>query len=89
MRTGIVPHTLYGLVAGLGPFGYLLPRSRRARLVRFDARRRVFLKLLIGRQMVGQYDERSDKWRIRRPFRLFVKERTLRRAVASSEEAPG
>jgi hypothetical protein len=57
--------------------------------VRFDARYGVFLKLLMGRQMVGHYDYRLDKWQIQRPFRLFVNERTLRQAVspASRSEA--
>jgi len=72
-----LPHALYRFLVALGPFDYLLPRSLRLRLVRFDARRRVFLKLLIGRHAVGEYDERCDQWRIRWPFRLFVKEQTL------------
>jgi hypothetical protein len=42
----------------------------------------VFLKLLSGRQTVGQYDDRLEKWQIRRPFRLFVDEQALRRAGA-------
>jgi len=76
-RAGSVPHRLYGLVAGLGPFGRVLPRSLRPRLVRFDARYRVFLKLLVGRQTVGQYDDRRGEWHIKRPFRLLVDGRTL------------
>ena len=74
---GLLPHTLYRLVAGLGPFGRLLPASLRPRLARFDARYRVFLKLLVGRQTVGYYDDRFGKWRIRRPFRLLVDEQSL------------
>lgn len=74
---GLVPHKLYSLVAGLGPFDRLLPRGLRPRLVRFDARYRVFLKLLSGRLTVGQYDDRREEWRIRRPFRLFVDEESL------------
>jgi SynChlorMet cassette protein ScmC len=85
---GPLPHTLYHLVAGLGPFDRLLPASLRPRLVRFDARYLVFLKLLSGRQAVGQYDYRLDKWHIQRPFRLFVDEQTLRKAVGSRSEVP-
>jgi hypothetical protein len=76
---GLVPHRLYSFVTGLGPFDRLLPRSLRPRLVRFDARHRVFLKLLSGRQTVGLYDDRREEWRIRRLFRLFVNERSLPR----------
>jgi SynChlorMet cassette protein ScmC len=76
-RAGRVPHKLYGLLAGLGPFDRLLPRSVRPRLVRFDARYRVFLKLLMGGQTVGQYDDRREEWRIRRPFNLFINRQSL------------
>lgn len=82
-HAGPLPHTLYGFVAGLGPLDRLLPVSLRPRLVRFDARHRVFLKLLSGRRTVGQYDDRLRRWCIRRPFRLFVDEQTLRKAAVS------
>jgi hypothetical protein len=48
----------------------------------------VFLKLLSGGRTVGQYDDISDQWLIQWPFRLFVKEQTLRKAAVSSEETP-
>ena len=73
----LLPHTLYRLLVGLGPLDRLLPRSLRPRLVWFNARYRVFLKLLSGRQTVGQYDDRREEWRIQRPFRLFVDEQKL------------
>jgi signal peptidase len=79
---GPLLHVMYDFVAGLGPLDRLLPVSLRPRLVHFDARYRVFLKLLSGRQTVGQYDERLRKWQIRRPFRMFVDEQTLRQAGA-------
>ena len=84
IRGGItlLSHTLYRLVVGLGPFDRLLPASLRPRLVRFDARCRVFLKLLSDRQMVGEYDVWLERWHIQRPFRLFVDEQTLRQAGA-------
>jgi signal peptidase len=74
---GRVPHTLYRVLAGLGPFDRLLPASLRPRPVRFVTRYRPFLKLLMGRQTVGQYDDRLQAWQIRRPFRLFLDEQTL------------
>jgi len=78
-RAGTVPHKLYELAASLGPFDRLLPRALRPRMVRFDARHRVLLRLVMGRQAVGQYDDQRAVWHIRRPFRLFVDERALRR----------
>jgi len=75
--SGLVPHKLLCFVAGLGPFDRLLPRSLRPRVVRFDARYRVFLKLLSGKQTVGQYDDRREEWHIRRLYRLFTDEQVL------------
>ena len=57
--------------------------------MRFEARYGVFLKLLMGRQTVGHYDGRLDRWHIQRPFRLFVNEQTLRQAVAFRSEVRG
>jgi signal peptidase I len=76
-HAGPIPHALYNFVAGLGPFDRLLPVRLRPRLVRFDFRYRVFLKLLSGTQTVGQYDDRLQRWHIRRPFRLLVDEQAL------------
>jgi len=75
--TGLLPHTLYHFLAGLGPFDRTLPASLRPRLVRFNTRYRAFLKLLMGRQTIGHYDFRRKEWHIRRPFRLLVDEQTL------------
>jgi len=74
---GSIPHGLFSLAVGLGPFDSLLPRRLRPRVVRFDARYRVFLKLLVGRLTVGQYDDRRELWQVRRPFRLFVDAQSL------------
>jgi len=91
---GRIPHVLYGLLSGLGPFNNILPRSLRPRLVCFSMRyrywkgnisgvyRRTFLRLLMGGRTVGRYDPYRDKWSIRHPFQLFVDEQTLMRAVA-------
>jgi hypothetical protein len=74
---GRLPHTLYRFASALGPFDRLLPTSLRPRLVRFGARYRVSLKLLMGTQTVGHYDCRLAHWHIQRPYRLFVDEHTL------------
>jgi signal peptidase I len=74
---GLLPHTLYQFVTGLGPFDHVLPASIRPRPVRYDTRYRAFLKLLMGRQTIGHYDFRREQWHIRRPFLLFVDKQTL------------
>jgi len=80
---GRLSHKLYDVLAALGPFDRLLPRSLRPRLVRFGTPYQVFMKLLVGGHEVGRCDRRFEKWDIRWPFRLFVDERTLRQAVLS------
>jgi signal peptidase I len=75
--TGLIPHTLYHFLAGLGPFDRMFPASLRPKLVRFSTRYRAFPKLLMGRRTIGHYDFRRKEWRIRRPFRLIVDEQTL------------
>ncbi|MFO7650117.1 MAG: SynChlorMet cassette protein ScmC [bacterium] len=82
-RVGVLPHLLYRVLARLGPFDRLLPRRLRPRPVRFGNRYRAFLKLLMGRQAIGYYDFRLKRWQIRRPFRLFVAERTLEQVIVS------
>ena len=76
-HAGRLPHVLYRIAAGLGPFGRLLPASLRPKPVRFVTRYRPFLKLMMGRQTIGHYDDRLRAWHIRRPFRLFLDEQTL------------
>jgi hypothetical protein len=42
----------------------------------------VFLKLLMGRLAVGQYDDQRAAWHVLRPIRLFVDEQALTKAGA-------
>ena len=66
----------YQRLARSGPLEFLLPRGLRPRLVSFKGRDAPVLKLLMGGRTVGHYDYRYHHWHIRRPFRLFVDERT-------------
>jgi signal peptidase len=77
---GVVSGAYQGFVRG-GPFDFLLPGGLRPRLVCFNRRGAATLRLLMGRQTVGQYDARHQRWLIRRPFRLFVDEQTLPRPI--------
>jgi hypothetical protein len=55
----------------------LAPPFLRPRLIVFRAGEGSRLRLLLGRRIVGQYEAGGGRWRIRRPFRLFVDERAL------------
>jgi hypothetical protein len=75
-----VPRRIYGALARQGPFDRLLPLSLRPRLVRFEARPYLFMRLLVGRTTIGWFDPLREAWHIRRPFHLFVDEQTLGQA---------
>jgi signal peptidase len=68
---------VYQRLARTGPLEFLLPRGLKPRLVCFSGRDAPVFKLLMGGRTVGHYDCRYRQWCIRRPFRLFVDERTL------------
>lgn len=73
---GVVSCTYHGLVRR-GPFDFLLPGGLKPRPVCFNGRGAATFKLLMGRRTVGHYDNHLSRWRIRRPFRLFVDEHSL------------
>jgi signal peptidase len=74
--TGVASGAYQGLVRS-GPFGALLPGGLKPRPVCFLGRGAAMFKLLMGRRTVGHYDDHLSRWRIRRPFRLFVDEHSL------------
>jgi len=76
---GQPPRRLYEYLVRLGPFDRLLPHSLRPRLVRYQARRRVVLRLVLAKRVVGYYDDMRGRWNIKSPLRLFVDEESLER----------
>lgn len=72
-------HPLYGFLACWGGISRWLPVSCRPRVVVFQVQERAQYWLLLGRQVIGRYDEREQHWQIQRPFRLLVDERMLPR----------
>jgi len=74
--TGVASGAYQGLVRS-GPFDFLLPGDLKPRPVCFNGRGAAMFKLLMGRRTVGHYDDHLSRWRIRRPFRLFVDEHSL------------
>ena len=52
-----------------------------ARVVAFRRAEGEVWRALLGSRVIGEYDARRRAWRIRRPYRLVVDERTLPRPV--------
>lgn len=67
-----VSDCLYDAAVQTGPLGGVLPQSLRPRLVEFNGRHWVILKLLLAEREIGHYDCFVQAWRIRRRFRPFV-----------------
>ena len=72
-------HPLYKVLSLRGLIAWVLPASFRPRVVVFHALGRDQFQLLLGKWIIGRYDEQRQQWQIRRPFRLFVDERALPR----------
>jgi hypothetical protein len=70
-------YPLYVAPARSGITRRLLPVHLRPRIVAFRTDGRRQLRLLLGRHLVGHYEDNRGRWTIRRPFRLLVDERLL------------
>jgi signal peptidase len=62
-----------------GFFRYFVPLQKRMRIIALTSATEKEFKLLLGRWVVGRYKPDMISWHIRRPFRLFVDERSLPR----------
>jgi hypothetical protein len=76
---GVSPmlHPFYKALSHWGLIARVLPAQIRPRVVVFQARGRDQFKLLLGRRIIGRYDDQSHQWQIQRPFELFVDGRML------------
>jgi hypothetical protein len=72
-------HPLYRGLARSGVVRRLVPGSLRPRAVLFRAGDERWVRLLLGRRVIGHYDVHAQQWVIRRPFRLLVDEEALPR----------
>lgn len=70
-------HPLYHELSRNGGIARLLPRHFRPHVVVFQVHGKAQFRLLLGKQVIGQYDDQKRHWHIQRPFRLFVNEREL------------
>ena len=76
---GVSPllHPLYQALSHRGLIAWLLPAPFRPRVVVFHAQGRDQFQLLLGRRIIGRYDDHRHQWQIQRPFHLFVDGRAL------------
>jgi hypothetical protein len=65
----------WGFIAGL------LPAPLRPRVAVFQAQGEDQFRLMLGKRVIGRYDDQKRQWRIQRPFRLIVDQRTLGKAT--------
>ena len=65
-------HPFYQALSRRGWIVRALPVSFRPRVVVFQARGRDQVRLLLGRRIIGRFDDNQHQWHIRRPFQLFV-----------------
>jgi hypothetical protein len=70
-------HPLYQALSHRGLIARLLPAPFRPRVVVFHARGRDQFQLLLGRRVIGRYDDSQHQWQIQRPFHLLVDGRAL------------
>ena len=71
-------HPLYRALSHRGGLiARVLPPPYRPRVVAFNARGREQFQLLLGKRIIGHYDERRHQWQIQRPFHLFVDGKAL------------
>ena len=76
---GISPllHPFYQAISRLGLIAWMLPASFRPRVVVFRVREENQLKLLLGKRVIGRYNNQKRQWQIHRPFQLFVNNKAL------------
>ena len=70
-------HPLYHDLSHRGFIARVLPPRLRPRVVVFHTQGREQFQLLLGKRIIGRYDERRHQWQIQRPFRLFVDQGAL------------
>jgi len=64
-------HPFYRALSRRGLFARMLPMRLRPRVVAFHARGRDQVQLLLGKRIIGRYDDKRRQWQIQRPYQLF------------------
>lgn len=76
---GVSPllHPPYQALFRRGWIARWMPAPLRPRVIVFHVRGRDQFQLLLGRRIIGRYDDFRRRWQIQRPFHLLVDGRTL------------
>lgn len=69
-------HSIYHLVSNTGIFRKLLPLSN-TQILSFKRPNGAELQLVMGKRIIARRLPGSEQWQIKRPFRLFIDEKTL------------
>lgn len=72
-------HPLYQALSHWGGIAWLLPVSWRPRVIAFHSQGYDQYQLLLGRRVIGRYDDKKQQWQIQRPFHLMVDGKALPR----------
>ena len=76
-RSSWALHSLYHFLSRSGIARRLVPESMTPRIITLTKQNGTERQLLMGKKVIGRRLPGQAAWRIRRPFRLFVDERTL------------
>lgn len=77
----------YRALAAMGILRRLFPNRYRPKVVCFCGNKRgEEFKLILAGKEVGRYDDKTDNWRIRRPYRLLIDENELDRTPERMQE---
>ena len=69
-------HSIYHIVSNTGIFRRLLPLLN-TQLISYKRPKGAELQLVMGKRIIARRLPGSEQWQIKRPFRLFIDEKTL------------
>ncbi|MCF7809746.1 signal peptidase I [bacterium] len=70
-------HPVYLLIIKSGIIRKLLKTDSKLRIINIEKPNSTELKLMFGKKSIGYYNQTQNKWVIRRPYRIFVDEKSL------------
>ena len=77
---------IYQALGISGFFFFIVPKRMKPRLIRFKLRQGSTVKILMGQRVVGEYDARTETWKIDRPYRIFVNENLIRKGSLQNSD---
>ncbi|MBF0498877.1 MAG: S26 family signal peptidase [Candidatus Riflebacteria bacterium] len=78
----------YNIISSQTPIVRLLSASFQPKVVVFHTNNSDQYRVMLGRQVIGRYDNQKDQWHIQRPFRVLVDERMLPRKQTNYHVEP-